>query len=209
MKMELTTYDVDVFAAFANAASALAGGDSKPLLKFAKGDWVCGQDSEEVPVGAKFAADVMNAEWGWVRWYDRKPVERRMCLVASGQQPATRDALGHDDRQLWSLGNDSTPQDPWQKVFEIPVREIDGERREFILTGSSKGFEGGCKQLFAAFGKGMRENAGKVPVIALGVSKYKHSNPAFGTIKTPEMTLVEWFAPGAKAEPKKLAATKF
>ena len=53
------------------------------------------------------------------------------------------------------------------------------------MTGSSKGFEGGCKQLFSAFGKGVRENAGKVPVIALGVSKYKHSNPAFGMLKHP------------------------
>jgi hypothetical protein len=206
--VELTTYDDNAFNAFASAAAAMAGGDQKPLLKFSKGDWVSGQDNEDVPVGTKFAADVMNAEWGWQRWYDRKPVERRMYLVASGKQPETRDTLGHTDQQLWELGADGRAQDPWQKVFEIPVREIAGDRREFLLTGSSKGFEGGCKALFSAFGKGMRENAGKVPVIALGVSKYKHSNPAFGIIKTPEMNLVEWFVPGAET-PAAKKLTKF
>jgi hypothetical protein len=96
--------------------------------------------------------------------------------------------------QLWSLGADGTPQDPWQKVFEIPVWEIDGERPAFLLTGPSKGFKGSCKQLFSTFGKGVRENAGKVP--------------AFGITKAPKMTLVEWFVPG-KESAKKLTASKF
>lgn len=208
MDTQITNYDA-AFAAFQNAASAMAGGDQKPILKFTKGDWMVGQDNEDVPAGTKLAADVMNAEWGWVRWHDSKPVERRMVLVASGQQPPSRDALGHEDKQLWRVGSDGRAQDPWQKTIEIPVRELTGDRREFLLAGSSKGFEGGCKALFNSFGKEMRENMGKVPVISLGVSKYKHSNPEYGIIKTPEMTLVEWFDPSQEAPAAKTSKAKF
>jgi hypothetical protein len=183
--------------AFLAAAASMAGGDQKPILKFSKGDWTVGQEDEDVPIGTRLAADIVNAEWGWIRWHDNKPVERRMVLVASGQQSPTRDALGHEDKDLWKVGSDGKPQDPWQRTIEIPVRELDGEKREFLLAGSSNGFQGGCKALFAAFGKGMRENAGKVPVIELGMSKYKHKNSEYGVIKTPEMAIVEWFDPAA------------
>lgn len=50
---------------------------------------------------------------------------------------------------------------------------------------------------------------GKVPVISLGVSKYKHSNPEYGIIKTPEMTLVEWFDPSQEAPAAKTSKAKF
>lgn len=203
--MDLANYDA-AFANFQNAAAALAG-DSRPILKFDKGEWYAGQNSEEIPLGTKLAADMMRAEWGWVRWHDKKPAERRMTLVASGQQPAPRDTLGHNDPDLWARDpNNGKPIDPWQKTIEIPVRELDGERREFIIAGGSKGFEGACKALFGAFGKEMRENMGKVPVIALGGGKYSH--PTYGVVKVPELPLAEWASLDEPA-PKKKALTKF
>jgi hypothetical protein len=195
--------------AFLAAASSMAGGDQKSILKFSKGDWIYGQDSEEMPIGTRLAADVMNAEWGWVRWHDRKPVERRVVPLASGAVLPTRDALGHDDKDLWPRGDDGREQDPWQKTIEIGVRELTGDRREFLMVGTSKGFEGACKKLFSDFGKAMREQGGKVPVIELGVSKYKHSNAAYGIIKTPEMNIVEWFDPSQEAPPAKATKSKF
>ena len=195
VEMELATLDSNPFAL---AAAALSGGDQKPILKFIKGDWLVGQDNEELPLGTKLAADMMNAEWGWFRWKDQKPVDRRMVTVSSGQPVPSRDQLGHDDRQLWDIDANGKPRDPWQRTIEIPVREISGEKREFILSGSSKGFEGGCKALFKAFDKGRRANAGKTPVIELRSDKYSH--PTYGIVKTPAMPLVGVVQPRGGAE---------
>ena len=45
--------------------------------------------------------------------------------------------------QLWSLGADGTPQDPWQKILRSPFGRSTARRPAFLLTGPSKGFKGG------------------------------------------------------------------
>jgi hypothetical protein len=84
-RVEITNYD-SAFAAFNNAANALSSG-AKPIVKFIKGDWLVGQDDEELPPGTRLAADMMHAMWGSQRWKEGKPVERRMVQIASGLQP--------------------------------------------------------------------------------------------------------------------------
>jgi hypothetical protein len=199
----------DSFAAFQAAASVLSGGDQKPILKFEKGDWYAGQDKREVPNGTKLAADIVHAEWGWVRWSDGKPVERRMVPIAAGQPFAVRDSLGHNDKQLWETDTGGKPRDPWQFMIEIPVRELTGQRAEMVMSGGSKGWEGCCKALFVAFGEQMRANAGKVPIIQLGGDRYQH--PTYGIVKTPKLDLVEWKSEGDldAAAPAKGKAAKF
>lgn len=205
--MELTTA-VNPYEAFAAAAASMAGGESKPILRFEKGDWYAGQDKEELPLGTKLAADMLHAEWGWVRWQDGKPSERKMVLIASGQQPASRSSLGEMDQGIWPVDPTSHfAKDPWAKTIEIPVREVAGKKREFILAGGSKGHEGACKELFGAFGTGMRENAGKVPVIELRAGKYDH--PKWGKVMVPSMPIVEWAALDTPATKKVTAKTNF
>ena len=186
--MEVANYDT-AFANFQAAASALSG-DTKPILKFDKGDWYAGQDNEEVPIGTQLAVDMMSAEWGWVRWKDNKPAERRMTLIATGQSPPARDALGHSDEALWERDDKQNPRDPWQRTIEMPMREISGDKREFTVAGASKGFEGCCKALFKAFGEQMRANIGKVPIVELRSDKYTHRQ--YGIVKVPSLPLVGW-----------------
>jgi hypothetical protein len=203
--MELATYNDTAVAAFGQAAAALSG-DAKALLKLDKGDWYTGQPPVEVPNGTELAIDMMQAEWGWVRWKDNKPAERRMTLVASGAQVPARDALGHLDEGLWDRDETGKPRDPWQKTIELHAREVSGEKREFLIAGSSRGFEGCCKQLFKTFGEGMRANAGKVPVVALGGDKYQHQK--YGMVKVPALPLVAWRSL-AELESKPAAKSKF
>lgn len=187
--MELATLNDNALAAFGAAAAALSG-DTKPILKFDKGDWYLGQDSEEVAMGTRFALNMADAQWGWLRWRNKKVDDRRMVTIASGGAISTRSDLGHLDEQLWERDKDSKPIDPWAKTIELPAREVSDERREVTLSGSSKGWEGCCKALFKAFGEGMRVNPGKIPVVELGVGKYQHRE--WGIVKVPVLTIVEW-----------------
>ena len=186
---EVTGYDQNTANAFGAAASALSG-DSKPILKCKKGDWLFGQEDEDVSLGSRVALNVMEAEWGWLYWHDKRPEERRMLKVASGQAISARSDLGKDDKAMWPTGDDGKPQDPWQKTIEIPGREIDGERREFNLSGSSAGFEGAVKKLFKQFAEESRSNPGKVPIVELGNDKYKHK--VYDWVKVPVLSIVEW-----------------
>jgi hypothetical protein len=192
------------------AASALSGGD-KLILKHNKGDWLLGQEDEDVPQGTLIAVDMQNAEWGWLRWYDSKPADRRMHLISSGQAPEPRDALDHDDKELWERDPmTNEPRDPWQKTIEIPARELSGERREVLLSGSSRGWEGACKALFKQYGEGLAAGKGALtPIVKLGVSHYDHKNKAFGRIKVPVLELVEWREPGELLAAPPAKKTKF
>lgn len=188
--MDLVQVNENALAAFGQAAAALSG-DTKPICKFDKGDWYLGQEKHEMPNGTCVALNMMDAHWGWLLWRDKKVDDRRMLPVASGQAIAARGDLGHNDQSLWERDPASgKPIDPWSKTIEIPAREIEGERREMVLSGSSKGWEGCCKALFKQFGEQMRANAGKVPVVSLGTSKYQH--PQYGVVKVPVLEIVDW-----------------
>jgi hypothetical protein len=189
--MELVNYDA-AFERFQAAAAALSGG-STAICKFEKGDWLLGSEKTDVPNGTLLAVDMMRAEWGWVRWLDNRPVERRMVMVASGTPFVLRSELGHMDEALWARDDQGRPRDPWQSMIEIPAREVSGARREMVLSGGSRGWDGCCKELFGTFGEQMRENRGKTPIVKLGTSSYDHKK--YGRVKVPVLELVEWRSP--------------
>ena len=182
------------------ASTTLSGGDTKPILRFEKGDWLLGQDKKELKLGTLLLANMAGVEWGWVRWQDSRPTDRRMGLLAEGYQVEPRSALPDQDRDMWDLDDKGYKRDPWQKMIEIPVRIPDGD--ELLMAGGSRGWEGCCKALFEAYGKGLKEGRQGTPVIKLGGSHYDHK--MYGRVKVPVLELVEWRTGEAK---KKL--TKF
>jgi hypothetical protein len=188
MTTDIATND-DVLSAFAAAANELST-STKPIVKFSKGDWLLGQDGEELKVGSRFALNMLDAERGWIRWRDGKPVERRMARIAARAPIPARYELGHEDESLWERDGDDRPRDPWQLMLEIPARELDGERREVVLSGGSRGWEGCCKALLTEFAQGARQSPGKVPVVELANDSYTHK--AFGRVKVPVLPIVAW-----------------
>lgn len=191
MESEVAVYD-DSFAAFQAMADSMQG-EGKPILKFNKGRWLLGQDDEILPSDTEIPANIMEAETGWIFWRDGKPEERRMVRIASGRRPEMRADLGHDDKDLWETDKEGKPVDPWAKVYEIPGRELDGDRREMTIAGGSKGFEKAAKKLFQQFTLQGKINKGKVPIVRLGSDTYKH--PEYGLTDTPVLTIVRWIDP--------------
>ena len=195
----VTTVNPQALQAFGNASTALAGA-SKAFLACKKGDWVFGADDTELAAGTKVAMDIMNAEWGWICWRDRKPEDRRMVAISSGQGIEPRSSLSDNDSAMWPVDDFGNPQDPWQKTIEIPGRMLDGDKDEFCAAGSSRGWEGACKALFAEFAEQAAANEGKVPVVELTASSYQHGK--YGRVKVPVMKLVEWMDPNSKRKSK-------
>ena len=84
-------HDLSAYQAFADTASASAiAGD---LLTFAKGRWRSGEEKAPVPPEARFLVNMDEMWTGWVRWFNKKPVEHRISRV--GDPVPARADLGH------------------------------------------------------------------------------------------------------------------
>jgi hypothetical protein len=175
----------DPFAAYGQEAAS--GGAN--FLKFAKGEWLLGQNGDEQPLGRKLVANMNELAIGWIRWTDGKPQERRMGLLASGFRPETRDALGYTDQELWDTGDDGKAVDPWTFTNELPLADPDtGE--QMVFSASSKGGIGGIGNLCKSYSKERRSRGDQVPVIELQRDSYMH--PVYKKLYVPVLAIVDW-----------------
>jgi len=175
----------DPFAAYGQEAASNGGA----FLKFSKGEWLLGQNDDEVALGRRLVANMSELSIGWIRWEDGKPAERRMGLLAQGHKPESRSALGYTEQGEWETGDDGNPKDPWNFTNELPLADPEtGE--QMTLTASSKGGIGAMGNLCKAYGREYRTKGDLVPVIELGRDSYKH--PKYGKTYVPVLNIVDW-----------------
>lgn len=161
------------------------------LLKFSKGDFLAGEDNEEVPEGTCLVANMDELCVGWIRWEDNKPTDQIMGRVSEGYQPPKRNELGDDDKSRWETDEKGQPRDPWQFSNYLIMKAVEGDEL-FTFTTSSRGGLNAIGELCKAYGKAMRQRPDEFPVVELGVGSYQHSNKAFGRIKFPILKVADW-----------------
>lgn len=169
------------------------------LLKFSKGDFLMGEDNEEVEEGTKFVANMDELMVGWIRWEDSKPTDQIMGRVSEGYQAPKRNTLGDDDKSQWEVDEQGRERDPWQFSNYLILKnpEGNGEDDLFTFTTSSRGGLNAIGELCKAYGKAMRQRPDEFPIVALKVGSYQHSNKAYGRIKFPIFEVTGW-APKAE-----------
>jgi hypothetical protein len=66
------------------------GANFGSFVKFAKGDWLLGEEGKKVAEGATFIANLEEYYRGWVRWWDGKPTDHVIGRVVDRHrvQPA-------------------------------------------------------------------------------------------------------------------------
>src|SRR5258706_1354132 len=177
----------DPFLQYSKAGGGTIVGE---LLKFAKGDYLAGQDNREIQIGTRLVANMDTLETGWMYWADGKPTESRMGLVAEGFAPAWRKDLGDLDKSLWAHDDKNEPRDPWQRTENIQFADRDG--KIYTFSTSSVGGRNALRDLCGDYAHGRRQHPKDHPVIELGVDSYMHSNKQLGKIKTPTFVIVGW-----------------
>lgn len=184
----------DPYAAYGQEAASGSG----DFLKFSKGEWLKGQNDDEVELGTRLAANMAELSIGWIRWEDGKPAERRMGLLAQGHKPEARNDLGYADQSQWEDDETGKPKDPWNFTNELPLANIEtGEQMTF--SASSKGGIGAIGNLCKAYGKEYRQRDGLVPIIELQRDSYKHK--VYGKTYVPLIPIVDWVENGSIPEP--------
>ena len=165
------------------------------LLKFSKGDWLTGEDNEELEAGTKLVAVMDQLLVGWVKWVGNKPEQQSMGLLIEGYQPPRRDVLGDTDDTTWEVDDRGQPRDPWQftnyVVMKDPGAKMDPNSMYTFAT-SSRGGISAVAQLCQVYGKMMRERPEEYPIVALKTSSYDHPKKEFGRIKVPVLEVVGW-----------------
>jgi hypothetical protein len=164
------------------------------LLKFSKGDYTSGINSQIVPLGTVLTANLDELMAGWVRWWDGKPTDHMMVRVADHIPPKKRAELGDHDETKWETDANNAPRDPWQFTNYLPMMNEKGVL--FTFTTSSRGGISAIAGLARRYANHRQRHSDVFPLIAIGVDSYQHPNREFGRIKFPV------FAP-AGYEPKK------
>lgn len=174
------------------------------LLKFSKGDYIAGENSIPVPIGTRLVCNMDSLLIGWIRWQDSRPVEHLMGLVAKGHTMPNRNTLGDADHNAWELDENGHPRDPWQKANYLLMLAEDGSieddrpvadplRGIYTFTASSQGGLNAIGEVCKAYNLDMRrQRPDMYPVVELGTDSYLHRNRAFGRIKKPLLTVVDW-----------------
>jgi hypothetical protein len=185
-----TNTEDDPFLAYGKAGGGTIVGE---LLKFAKGDYLAGQDSREIPIGTRLVANMDSLETGWVCWQDGRPAEYRMGLVVEHFTPAWRKDLGDLDKNLWVRDEKGEPRDPWQRTENIQFADP-SDGKIYTFSTSSVGGRNALRDLCTDYANKRRQHPNEHPVIELGVDSYQHSNKQLGRIKTPTFVIVGWHA---------------
>jgi hypothetical protein len=169
------------------------------LLRFNKGDWLSGQDQEDVDLGTRLVANVAELMIGWNKWVGGAVEDMRMGRVCDGFQPPARSTLGDTDESEWETDDDGNPRDPWQRTNYLILKDEAGDQL-YTFAASSKGSINAIGELAGAYGKRIRQKPDDLPVVALGAGKYQHKNKAYGWIKFPKLDVVGWVDKAAFAD---------
>ena len=169
--------DDNPYAAYGEQAT----GGARNIVKFRKGRYFYSQDDIEIPVGTRLIADMAGAKVGWVRWWDGRPTDEVMVLIAD------------NDRGQWETDDRGDPKDPWQFTNHLPLKGPEtGD--EFLFATSTRGGIGAIGAFAKTCGTLYRQKPGKLPVVELQASDYAHPNKAYGRVDVAVFELVDWVA---------------
>lgn len=182
---QLTTAgDNNVFASYGAKV-----GQTGLFLTFKNGEFLAGQNADEIPLGTRLAANVAGLRIGWKRWFGGQVTDDLLVPLVEQQPMPPRNSLGDLDQQLWERDEKTkVPRDPWQITNELIL--VDPEGQEYIYATASKGGIGAIGRLCKEYGKLYRQKPGMVPIIALGNDHYMHKE--FGKTYVPDFKIVDW-----------------
>jgi hypothetical protein len=168
-----------------------------PLLKFTKQGEFSISDIENIPDNTRCIAHADEIEFGWVKWVDGKPADRRMGRVADKFVPPPRSDLDDIDEHSWEMQEDGTRRDPWQFQASVPITRLDAGGETYCFTTGSKGGLGCVNKLTRTYGSRIKtEKVPGLPIIELKADSYKHRT--YGKIFVPNMIVVGWTGPTAR-----------
>lgn len=176
-------------AAYAKAAKGSAGSIVGKLLRFSKGEYLAGQDDEEIEIGTRMVLNLDSVLVGWTRWEDNKPVEQDMGPIIDAFQPKPRSQLGFTDQSEWEVDNEGKSRDPWAFGNQMLLKTVGKGAELFTYTTGSKG---GLQAMGRLLENAMDDDSSEdnYPIIELDTDFYMH--PKYKKVYVPDWKIVGW-----------------
>lgn len=167
------------------AAAASSGSTGEGVfMKFNKGTWEYGQESQEIEAGSQWAVHPEGLFHGWIAWGDeahgnpREKLGEHMCpaSVPNKSQAELPDVAGS-----------------WSRQYGIQMLCISGIDRDLKVmfttstTGGQKFYQGLLKEIINKLNQGSPDVC---PIIMLEVDSYTHKK--YGKTFVPEFSVVNW-----------------
>ena len=131
---------------------------------------------------------------GLIKWKDGTPDDEVMVRIAEGKPIPQREDLGDNDSKAWETDPNGTPQDPWQFINTLPMKDpMTGQ--EFIFTTGSDGGIKAVGKLCTAYGRQRHKQGDKLPIIEIGADSYRHKT--YGDVPFPTFKIADWEAEAA------------
>lgn len=187
-------------------AMAGSGAGSTIFMKFkgASGDFLYGQDDDEMPHGTKFAAQMNETKWIWSFWWEGQVLENIETFIV--EDPAgfnnEPDHLpeGYDgDMSLAEIramqaDRKTNFMDGWSVQGALPMKELDGDQDEYTLKLNAGVALTAFRALLQSYGKQFRFKEGLVPIIELSARSYVSKNKSVGKRYTPVLKITDWMS---------------
>lgn len=177
------------------AAAAMRDAGSQKMLKFVKGDYFC--DGKEVERGTQLIAHVVGWRQDWVKFWDRKRVERRMYRVTRGEIPPERNQLPDLDQTQWQIGIDGkNPSDPWSLQYLLPMENSETNEAMIFVTRSTGGRVAISELVNKYASRSRREPGVGQPLIRL--QKTMMPTGSYGNVIRPLFEVVSFETPSGQ-----------
>jgi hypothetical protein len=192
-------YDEAVVNALTSEANFILAGikdDAEVrLLKFSNGEFKVG--SENVALGTKFFADVPKWTKAWIKFEDKKVVDRKLYRVARGEVPPDR--LELDDLHLANhKREDGMSDDPWSYQYQLPLEDVT-TGAILIFTTQSLGGQRAVRELGDEYAKRAKTGLFGGPIVQLATQDMTTQH---GTVSRPLFKIVGWEDDAERATPE-------
>src|SRR5262249_54927239 len=167
------------------------------ILRFRKGDWLLGQEREQIPDTSRWIGIMGEARHGFIKWETvtdedgntKKVPVHVVGKISDGYQPPPRDTLGDNDKSQWKIGLNGKPEDPYKPVVYLPLLSLDGEKVMTFTTSTPTGLPR-FWQLVDKYQWIGQRHLGQYPVIELRASGY--DDRRYGWVRVPDFEIVGW-----------------
>jgi hypothetical protein len=160
-------------------------------IQFGKGGKFQMRDDEsEVAEDRPFIALADQTMVGRIKFNGKgeKP-DVHMGLMYEGYVPPLRETLGNTDHNLWELGLDGKPQDPWQSQMYLVLQ--DGETGELFtfVTRTVTGLRA-VGNLLRHYERMKRTHPDMYPLVKLKAGGFNHRDTRVGWVSVPTFAVV-------------------
>jgi hypothetical protein len=177
-----TTYEEE-----ADALLEATEGHDK-LLKFVKGKYKVGDD--EVPLGTQYVCHANQLTYCWIKFRDKKVIERRIGKAIEKWIPPERDELDDNDPAKWEMGLDGKPKDPWCFQHLLPFEHLESGEVVIFAT-SSVGGKIATEELVREYARRLKRKGSRaLPIVKLASKEMP--TKSFGKVLRPYFEVDGW-----------------